>query len=1445
MPRSCPPVRRQPRRAASAWRAAARSVSLAVAVGLCSAEAGAATALADQPLFAASDAPGNLALVLSVEFPTAISVAHLDRNYASTAEYLGFFDPNKCYRYRGPGAAATSAVNDGSFENPSQGGGYSYGTTGGVWAFANGGGLTGNANPFTGGNPNTPDGQQVAFLQNGGTATQTFTLGAGTYNLAFRAAQRGNYQQGVQIVRVMIDGAVVGTFQPPDTNYSASPIFTFSAAAGSHTIQLAGVGGGGGDYTAFVDSVVVVDSNAPAAAPADFFRPVGLATARQCSGEWSGNFLNWATMQVIDPFRWVLTGGYRVIDTTTTTVIEKAWGTQQGSTGNFPDSALAAGEVAGATPFGATGTPLYMRIWGLGNKMRFALPATGNPNQSPGMYGGATPFDPQSGAAPDTVYEVYVRAQVCDTSAGSGGLEANCTRYGTNYKPEGLIQKYSSKIRYSAFAYLNDDSLYRDGGVLRARQKFVAPMKPVPGAAPVVNANREWNPTTGVFIRNPNPTDATDTNTLFGTSVQDSGVMNYLNKFGQITPGSYKTYDNVSELYYAAIRYFKNQGNVPEWTDMSWLGTNDRRKMVDGFPVITQWEDPILYSCQRNFILGIGDVNTHADKNVPGNTMTANEPSLPPAVAADTTTNAIDATNKIGVIEGWGTGLGFVQNYGGCCSNNAALMAGLAYDAHTRDIRPNDFQTNGVTRDPITIDTYWVDILEYLQYKPNNQFYLAAKYGGFRVPKGYDFVNNTTTLPLESWTTNQDILGSQRRPDNYFTGGRPDLAAAGLTAAFADIASKIKNYTTSFSTSLPQVALVGNASYSSQYDATEWKGEIKASELQFDASGNPTVIEKWSFSSRLAVQAGNGGWSSNRRIATWNPQTGVAAAFRIGSISTAQALTLDTPYGTGADAAEYLAYLRGDPTHEVDSTISGSRREYRNRTALIGDIVGSKAVPIGPPSLAFAEALNPGYLAFKQAWGARPTVVYVGANDGMLHAIDGHLTNATGGTEMFAYVPSVLFHGPGSTPAIDGLASLGNPDFTHHNFVNVSPQVFDLDMGRTPDAQGQPQQLSPDWRSILIGGLGKGGRSYYAIDVTDPAGMVSGGEAAVVSKVLWEFSDPALGFTFGEPMVVKTKKYGWVAIMLSGYNNSDGRGWFLIVNPRTGALLEKVTTGVGSTSNDAGLAHGNAFVVNSADGTADAAYAGDLLGNLWRLDLTAGVGTAYPSPTQIAQLTDSAGVAQPVTSRPVVEIHPVTRKRFVMVGTGRLLSTADISSSQNQSFYAIADGSNAMFNRPADLPSGIVFPIAKNRLHANTQPVANAVAFDPLTQMGWYEDMGLGAGGIGLRVTTDATTMLGSIAFAATLPNGSVCTPTGTSNVYARDYAVGSTTLKGLVNGVLAPVSFVTQAGTVTDLRYLSVSGTGRLIVGTDTGQVNKIEIIPPPSMLLRRLNWRELPVVE
>ena len=1244
------------------------------------------------------------------------------------------------------------------------------------------------------------------------------------------------------------------------------------------------------EYLGFFDPNKCYTYTAGATDAEKFFTPSALAALHVCSGRWSGNFLNWASMQTIDPFRWVLTGGYRVIDEATRTVVEKAWASGQGGTGNFPDSTLGGADAAGATPFPATVGTFYMRIQGLGNKMRFTVPSSSpvKGNKSPTVASmedpaTATPYD-GTATAGGVVYETFMRARVCDKTLGVAYLETNCTPYGVNHKPEGLLQKYSNKIRYSAFGYLNDGNIQRDGGVLRAQQKFVGPTTPVPGSPAVTNVAREWDETTGVFTINPDSADATATAAIFGT-INNSGVINYLNKFGQITPGDYKTYDNVSELYYAAIRYFKALPNVPEWTAVGSASTTTKATWADGFPVITSPADPILYSCQKNFVLGIGDVNTHADKNLPGRlaNQTNPEPPLPATVSSDTSVNAVTATDKVGALEGLGT-IGTNATY------NTAAIAGLAYDSHVRDIRPDDASKSN-TKGKQTIDTYWVDVQEYQEYKDNNQFYLATKYGGFTVPSGFD-PNTTVALTEAWWHTNPDTLVSNKRPDNYFAGGRPDLVKAGLDAAFSKIAAAITAFTTSFSTSLPQVALSGNSSFSSKYDANNWTGEITASTLSFDAATNaPTLVEQWKFTDILATQLAGTGWNLNRRVFTWNGTAGVA--FRDTKLAAADLLALDTSYITGDDSVNYLKYLRGDRTNEITAPVlpaTATTGVYRTRSKLLGDIVGSKARPVGAPSFPFSDATNPGYSAFKSTWSARRTVVYVGSNDGMMHAINGALlatattpatleADANRGKEMFAYVPRALFQGPSAPtePNTDGLASLGKTAFAHRYMVNTTPSVNDLDFSRVPNilnAKQTPLSTVSDWRTVLIGGLGKGGKSYYALDVTDPVSMATAGteDSVASSKVLWEFGNSTtgmsneLGYSYGDPLVMKTQKYGWVVVFLSGYNNADGKGYFIFVNPKTGALLEKVSTGTGTTSADAGLTHANAFIVDASDGTADAIYAGDLLGNLWRLDVTGQDSySANGKLVKLAVLTDASANPQPVTSKPSIEVHPgSTKKRFVMVGTGRLLDPTDEKSVQGQSFYAIADGTNASFNATPFPPSANpVYPITRTQLALNSNAISG-ITFDPAKQVGWYEELGVDTGtpavqasgsnpavpaiagtNIAWRVTSDSTSLAGSVAFAAILPNGSVCSPSGNSRVYARDYALATTTVKALVTGVLAPVLYVPVTGNVTDLRYLSVRGRAVLLSGADTGELKPIDINPLGSLSLRRLNWRELQVVD
>jgi type IV pilus assembly protein PilY1 len=1260
------------------------AVALTALLGLvCMLPLRAQTTLADKPIAAGADVAGNLALALSVEFPTAISIANLG-DYADAATYLGYFDPLKCYTYN-------------------------------------------------------------------------FNIGS------------------------------------PSSSY-------FSALS-----------------------------------------PANGSNNHSCSNAWSGNFMNWASMQTIDPFRWALTGGYRSVDTLAQTILEKAWGSAQGSAGaNFPyrgtsqggGNNLNPGLINSVTPLGAW--PSFdLGIWGNGNAMVISGNGGSYNTQANSVQdlSSITVANTNAGAAAGP-YRVYIRVAVCDTTFGIGMLEPNCVQYGSNYKPEGLLQQYSQKIRFSAFGYLNEGGDVRQGGALREPMGFIGPRIPQPlSALTLPNATSEWSGVTGIMSVNPDPASAA------ASGVSQSGVMNYLNKFGEFGQ-FYKTYDNVGELYYSAVRYFENLGNVPEWTNGASVTA------LDGFPALsiyptdtdtTVTPNPraaILYTCQKNFILGIGDDHTWYDYNVGGNTNAAGGRPMPALVQSDPINQASLWTTELQNIEGIAATPIWPFDSGA-----TYFIAGLAYGVHVNDIRPD---LPGAQ----TISTYWMDVAEGQRLENLNPYYLATKYGGFGsgdipaapyVPvtnPAYDMTTPISLGQFDSTGANVNMNGSiHPLPDNYFNAGNANAMVAGLKSAFVSIANAVQQFSTSFSFALPNVTTAGTESFGATFNADGWIGTVSAFNFTFDASGNPVqaLPALWVTSTTLQTQLAGTGWQTARNVATWNGVTGVP--FEAANLTGAQRAAL-TPFyspapACSAAACPYLDYLRGDQTNEVASTAPTSTHSLRNRKLLLGDIVDAGLTPVTTPLQTFSDANNAGYSLFKTLWTTttpRPTMVYAGANDGMLHGFLG-----TNGTEQFAYVPGALFQGPTGTPQVNGLAQFGNPNYVHHNYVDATPSAFDIDMAHTG---GLPPYAAPDWHSVLIGGLGKGGKSFYAIDITDPLNMSS--EAVVASKILWEFTDPTMGYSFGAPVVVKTVKYGWVAILTSGYDNSDGFGYLYFVNPRTGALLEKVKTPSLST----GLTQASAFVKDFSDETADSVYVGDLNGQVWRFDLTAASGL-YPQPVLLAIATDAVGAVQPITSAPLIEIHPVTRRRYIMFGTGVLLAATDVINTQMQSFYAILDGTATAFNP-------VVAPVTRASLTAISVIGLSTINILPAASKGWFTDLGLdAASNIGWRVLLNPQAFNGIVAFSTSLTSSTdPCSPQGSSRVYAVDFATATSVLQPTVVGA-GPPPFDTYALSAINLRFAGANGTPELIVGFVSGQPQLVPASLTGTLATRILNWREIPTVE
>ena len=309
-------------------------------------------------------------------------------------------------------------------------------------------------------------------------------------------------------------------------------------------------------------------------------------------------------------------------------------------------------------------------------------------------------------------------------------------------------------------------------------------------------------------------------------------------------------------------------------------------------------------------------------------------------------------------------------------------------------------------------------------------------------------------------------------------------------------------------------------------------------------------------------------------------------------------------------------------------------------------------------------------------------VIYVGANDGMLHAFNNGVSepqasaNLAAGEELFAYIPNLIF---------ENLDELTQPDYQHLFFVDLTPTIakgMGLLEGKSPsNADGS--------QTILVGGLRKGGRGYFAIDISDPFAMNTAGKVA--QKVLWEFSDSDMGFSFSQPVVVRSydTDHPWIVMFGNGYGSTSGKAAFYIIDPARkpgdrGFVVKQFIL-AGSVADPNGLSSPTAVDVNF-DNIVDYVYAGDLHGNLWKFDLTAenssAWAVAYNSGSAVAPLFRAIGPKsadfpmgspQPITTKPEVTFHPSAPGYLVMFGTGKFLGSSDFSDNSVQTVYGIWD----------------------------------------------------------------------------------------------------------------------------------------------------------------------------
>ena len=491
--------------------------------------------------------------------------------------------------------------------------------------------------------------------------------------------------------------------------------------------------------------------------------------------------------------------------------------------------------------------------------------------------------------------------------------------------------------------------------------------------------------------------------------------------------------------------------------------------------------------------------------------------------------------------------------------------------------------------------------------------WLAAKYGGFIDRNG----SESPDLQVE-WDADKNGV-----PDTYFQVQDPLKLVDSLRKAFDTILERAGSggNVTASTTSLTTDSLV----FQGTYNSADWSGDLEAYPIT-DTGVSATTA--WKASEKMPAPD-----SRNIFYGTGSATT-PGKTFQWASLSVVEKTLME-------DNEDLLKFIRGDRSKELKN--GGTLRD-RSSVNILGDIVNS--------SPKFSKDTD---------------TVFVGANDGMLHAFSSKNCDKTAkpscvqkaGVEQFAYIPRTIL------PRLKDLTRVGYKE-SHKYFVDG-----ELAISSQADTAG---------KNYLIGTLGRGGKGLFGLDVTDPSTFKA-------SNVLWEYMptydlttfeeiDKDLGYMLGRPIIAKMQDGTWAVIVGNGYGSTNGKAALYIFNLATGALISKLETGVGS---DNGLASPGVRLDGS--GKAIAIYAGDLKGNVWKFDVSSTSSASWKVANAKAPMftaKDASGNAQPITAPITMKVNDVTAdtnngKLFVYFGTGSTFQTGDANNTAVQTWYGLID----------------------------------------------------------------------------------------------------------------------------------------------------------------------------
>ena len=523
----------------------------------------------------------------------------------------------------------------------------------------------------------------------------------------------------------------------------------------------------------------------------------------------------------------------------------------------------------------------------------------------------------------------------------------------------------------------------------------------------------------------------------------------------------------------------------------------------------------------------------------------------------------------------------------------------------------------------------------------------------------------------------------------FYSATSPQTFAGGLSDALKRASERVG---TGASLAANSTQLTnGTVAYQANYYTSKWKGDLKALAIN-SSTGVIATTPSWSAAAMVTSSS-----AGSRNIVTYVPPasssgTGTFVAFQDSASNTPPVLStaeLNALGSTAAAQATMVNYLRGDNSQEQKN-----KGGFRNRDTPLGDIVDSQPVYSGAPNpnefegqtfTGITATTSAGTIPDNsfQTWAVgytdssgtfhtstasqRAPLVFVAANDGMLHAFD-----AGTGAEKYAYLPGAVITA--------GLANLAN---TAYGSDTVPHQYYNDGELTIADAF-----FNSAWHTVLVGTTGRGpAEAVYALDITDPSNITP----------LWERSagdgqtnSNYIGQMVGKPVIAKvqdgTANSDWQVLIGNGYNSASGTAALLEFNLATGALSVHSATSRISTAGN-GLAAAVAWMDDASTGTSTEAYAGDLQGQVWSFPLgntvtKAGTTSYVPDPNPLGGVSttgtlvfstplDASGNPQPITAGMLAGRDPTTGNVWLFFGTGQYLSSNDLANKQVESWYGV------------------------------------------------------------------------------------------------------------------------------------------------------------------------------